>query len=216
MNTSQWAVLLPLLSISAPAWADQTEQTPATPTSLQLQATVVSATRSETSIAQIPGSVQVINQEQIRQQTGAGRRVADILGQLVPGIAPSSGGMSNFGQTLRGRNTLILIDGVSQNATRDNFRQLNSVAPESIERIEVISGASSVYGAGASGGIINIITKRNQGEDLAFSSKIGMTAGNNLSHKGSLTRRSKAPPGARARWTGTSGQHRAAQRSVRR
>ena len=150
MNTSQWAVLLPLLgSISAPAWADQTEQTPATPTSLQLQATVVSATRSETSIAQIPGSVQVINEAQIRQQTGAGRRVADILGQLVPGIAPSSGGMSNFGQTLRGRNTLILIDGVSQNATRDNFRQLNSVAPESIERIEVISGASSVYGAGA-------------------------------------------------------------------
>ena len=92
--------------------------------------------------------------------------------------------MSNFGQTLRGRNTLILIDGVSQNATRDNFRQLNSVAPESIERIEVISGASSVYGAGASGGIINIITKRNKGEDLAFSSKIGMTAGNNFSHKG--------------------------------
>ncbi len=185
MNKSQWAVLLPLLgSISVPVWADQPEDAPAAATNLQLQATVVSATRSETSIAAIPGSVQVIDEAQIRQQTAAGRRVADILGQLVPGIAPSSGGMSNFGQTLRGRNTLILIDGVSQNATRDNFRQLNSVAPESIERIEVISGASSVYGAGASGGIINIITKHNKGEDLAFSSKIGMTAGNNFSHKG--------------------------------
>ena len=77
MNKSQLAVLLPLLgSMSAPAWADQTEQTQAAPTSLQLQATVVSATRSETSIAQSPGSVQVINEAQIRQQTGAGRRVA--------------------------------------------------------------------------------------------------------------------------------------------
>src|SRR5476651_2572407 len=185
MKKIQLSILLPFIgSLSTPAWADQTEPVPTTPNTMRLQEVVVSATRTETSIASIPGSVQVINEEQIRQQTGAGRRVADILGQLVPGISPSTGGMSNFGQTLRGRNTLILIDGVSQNATRDNFRQLNSIAPESIERIEVVSGASSVYGAGASGGIINIITKRNKGEELAFSSKIGMTTGNNLNNKG--------------------------------
>ncbi|MGK9517639.1 hypothetical protein O6467_23070, partial [Salmonella enterica subsp. enterica] len=73
MNKSQWAVLLPLLgSISAPVWADQPEDAPAAATNLQLQATVVSATRSETSIAAIPGSVQVIDEAQIRQQTAAG------------------------------------------------------------------------------------------------------------------------------------------------
>jgi iron complex outermembrane receptor protein len=185
MKPLRISILLPFIgSLSTPTWADQTEDTQTAPAPLQLQEMVVSATRSETSIASIPASVQVISADQISQQTGAGRRVADILGQLVPGLAPSSGGMSNFGQTLRGRNTLVLIDGVSQNATRDNFRQLNSITPESIERIEVISGASSVYGAGASGGIINIITKRNKGEDLAFSSKIGMTTGNNLNQKG--------------------------------
>lgn len=185
MKKIQLSILLPFIgSLSTPAWADQTEPAPTTPNAMQLQEVVVSATRSEASIASIPGSVQVINQEQITQQTGAGRRVSDILGQLVPGISPSTGGMSNFGQTLRGRNTLVLIDGVSQNSTRDNFRQLNSIAPESIERIEVVSGASSVYGAGASGGIINIITKRNNGEDLAFRSKIGLTSGNNLNKKG--------------------------------
>ncbi|MGC6369767.1 TonB-dependent receptor [Pseudomonas sp. K2I15] len=185
MKKIQLSILLPFIgSLSTPAWADQTEPAPTTPNAMQLQEVVVSATRSEASIASIPGSVQVINQEQITRQTGAGRRVSDILGQLVPGISPSTGGMSNFGQTLRGRNTLVLIDGVSQNSTRDNFRQLNSIAPESIERIEVVSGASSVYGAGASGGIINIITKRNNGEDLAFRSKIGLTSGNNLNKKG--------------------------------
>jgi iron complex outermembrane receptor protein len=181
MTRTKLSLLIPLIgSFSAPTWAEETEQ----PASLNLQATVVSATRSEASIASIPGSVQVIDEQQIREQSGAGRRVSDILGQLVPGIAPSTGGMSNFGQTLRGRNMLVLIDGVSQNATRDNFRQLNSISPASIERIEVVSGASSIYGAGASGGIINIITKRNQGQDIAFSSKLGMSSANNLNRKG--------------------------------
>lgn len=182
MTPTRFSILLPLLGAVSPTlFAEETEQQPGT---LNIQATVVSATRSEASIASIPGSVQVIDEQQVREQSGAGRRVSDILGQLVPGLAPSSGGMSNFGQTLRGRNMLVLIDGVSQNATRDNFRQLNSIAPASIERIEVISGASSVYGAGASGGIINIITKRNQGQDFAYSSKLGLNSGNNLNSKG--------------------------------
>lgn len=181
MTRSTRSLLLPLLSLlSAESWAADDKQS----NTLNVPPTVVSATRSEATIASIPGSVQVIDEQQIREQSGAGRRVSDILGQLVPGIAPSSGGMSNFGQTLRGRNMLVLIDGVSQNSTRDNFRQLNSISPSSIERIEVVSGASSIYGAGASGGIINIITKRNQGQDIAYSSRLGLTAGNNLSRKG--------------------------------
>lgn len=182
MTRTKLSLLIPLLGgFCAHSWADDTEQQS---DALNLQATVVSATRSEASIASIPGSVQVIDEQQIREQSGAGRRVSDILGQLVPGLAPSTGGMSNYGQTLRGRSVLVLIDGVSQNATRDNFRQLNSISPASIERIEVVSGASSVYGAGASGGIINIITKRNQGQEAAYSSKLGMTTGNNFNRKG--------------------------------
>ena len=182
MTRTKLSLLIPLLGgFSAYSWADDTEQQS---DALNIQATVVSATRSEASIASIPGSVQVIDEQQIREQSGAGRRVSDILGQLVPGLAPSTGGMSNYGQTLRGRSVLVLIDCVSQNATRDNFRQLNSISPASIERIEVVSGASSVYGAGASGGIINIITKRNQGQEAAYSSKLGMTTGNNFNRKG--------------------------------
>ena len=180
MHPTRLAALIATALFGPAAWATDA----ATDQVADLQPTVISATRAESTIASIPGSVQVIDAAQVREQTGAGRRIADILGELVPGMAPSSGGMSNYGQTLRGRNTLVLIDGVSQNATRDNFRQLNSIAPESIERIEVISGASSIYGAGASGGIINIITKRNQGQDLAFSSKLGLTAGKDFERKG--------------------------------
>ncbi|MND65258.1 Ferric aerobactin receptor precursor [compost metagenome] len=166
---------------------------------LALSDTLVSATRSEASIASIPGTVQVIQAPQIAQQSAAGRKVADILGTLVPGLSPSSGTMSNYGQTLRGRNVLVLIDGVSQNASRDVSRQLNSVAPSSVERIEVVSGASSLYGAGASGGIINIITKHNEGQPLALSSRVGISSADNFNPKGfayeafqSVTGREKA------------------------
>lgn len=139
---------------------------------------MVTATRTEASIASIPGNVQTISHQEIQSQSSAGRKVADILGTLVPALSPSTGTMTNYAQTLRGRNLLVLIDGVSQNASRDTFRQLNSISPESIQRMEIISGASSLYGSGATGGIVNIITKRNHGEDLAFSSHIGVTTGN--------------------------------------
>lgn len=187
MTRTPLSLLLPLLgSLGAAATplAMAAEADVSSSAAVQLANSVVTATRSQASIASIPGSVQVIDAAQIRQQSGAGRKVADILGTLVPGLAPATGGMSNFSQSLRGRNMLVLIDGVSQNASRDNFRQLNSIAPASIERIEVVSGASSLYGAGASGGIINIITKRNQGEALALSSRLGLSSGNNLNPKG--------------------------------
>ena len=63
MTRTKLSLLIPLIgSFSAPTWAEETEQ----PASLNLQATVVSATRSEASIASIPGSVQVIDEQQIR------------------------------------------------------------------------------------------------------------------------------------------------------
>ena len=58
--------------------------------------------------------------------------------------------------------------------------QLNSISPDMIERVEVVSGASSIYGAGATGGIINIITKRGSGDGVNFETKLGVTSGDNF------------------------------------
>ncbi|WP_295044809.1 TonB-dependent receptor plug domain-containing protein, partial [uncultured Paracoccus sp.] len=68
-------------------------------------------------------------------------------------------------------NTLILIDGkpvLARNSAkmgrageRDTRGDSNWVAPELIERIEVLRGpAAARYGSGSSGGVVNIITKR--------------------------------------------------------
>ncbi|WP_410211753.1 TonB-dependent receptor [Aquirhabdus sp.] len=144
----------------------------------------VSATRTPTSIAEIPSKVQKISSAQITEQAAAGRKVADILSQLVPALGTSSGTTSNYGQTMHGRQVLFMVDGIPQTGSRDVARQLNSISPTLIDRIEVISGATSIYGAGATGGIINVITKRNTGESLAFHTDVGLTSSDKFNRDG--------------------------------
>lgn len=146
----------------------------------QLAPIVVTATRSAKSIADIAGTVYSIDQAEIEKQANAGRSTADIIGFLIPSLTPSSGTTSNYGMTMRGRAVQYMIDGVPQTGSRDGSRQLNSIQPSMIERIEVVSGATSIYGSGATGGIINIITKRGGQDPISFETKVGMTAGNNF------------------------------------
>lgn len=147
----------------------------------KLPTIVVTATRTPKSIAEIAGTVQTISADEIAQQAGPGRKVSDVLAQLVPSLAPSSGTTSNYGQTMRGRNVLVMIDGVSQTGSRDVARQLNSISPNMIDHIEVVSGATSIYGSGATGGIINIITKRaDKSKPASFQSKVGVTSADNF------------------------------------
>lgn len=115
-------------------------------------------------LSAIPGSVTVIDEQQIAEQLRTTRDLGEILSNLVPGLGQSSQSMTNFGQRLRGRDFLVLIDGVPQNAVlRQAFKHLRSIAPEAIERVEVIRGAVATYGIGSTGGIINFITKSGQG-----------------------------------------------------
>ncbi|MGU0056759.1 hypothetical protein ACVXG7_19215 [Enterobacter hormaechei] len=49
--------------------------------------------------------------------------------------------------------------------------------PFNIDRIEVISGATSLYGGGSTGGLVNIVTKKGQPETEKWSSRPGQKAG---------------------------------------
>ncbi|ENW96448.1 TonB-dependent receptor [Acinetobacter sp. NIPH 298] len=188
VHTLSTTLTLLSLAVSAQLYAQTTEIDTTTQANVvaevqkptQLAPIVVTASRSAQSIAEIAGTVQSIEQKQIGQQAAAGRKLADILAQLVPSLSPSSGTTTNYGQTMRGRQVLVLIDGVAQTGSRDAARQLNSISPDSIEKIEVVSGASSIYGSGATGGIINIITKKGASDSLSFESKVGLTSGDNF------------------------------------
>lgn len=118
---------------------------------------------SRTSIPQsaIPATVSVIEGEELRQQLSVAESLSDILGNLIPAYSPSRQKLTSSGETLRGRQPLYLIDGVPQsNPLRNGSRAAYTIDPFMIERVEVIHGASAIQGMGASGGIINIVTKK--------------------------------------------------------
>ena len=123
---------------------------------------VVTATRTEEELQNVPRSVTVITREEIEEQSQLTTNLQDILGQTVPGLGPPTQSFRNFPQTLRGREVQILVDGVpiSTNQNTAFALELRSIAPSASERIEVVRGPSATFGEGATGGIINIITRR--------------------------------------------------------
>ncbi|QUM86348.1 TonB-dependent receptor [Moritella sp. 28] len=143
------------------------------------ETTVVVASRTEKAISEIPGTVWFVDSEQIEQEYRGGKTLGEILAATVPSLDVSSGGRTNYGQNLRGRAMLVMIDGVSLQSSRPISRQLDAIDPFNIERIEVLSGSTSIYGAGATGGVINIITKKSEGGALQFESYVSSSSGFN-------------------------------------
>ncbi|PZU19176.1 MAG: TonB-dependent receptor, partial [Chryseobacterium sp.] len=138
---------------------------------------VLTASRKKENIKEIPSSVTIVNQKLIQSQLTVNSDITSILQYTVPSLATSSGQTSNTGQTLRGRQVLVLIDGIPQSTPlRNGARDLRSIDPSVIERIEVIKGASSIYGNGADGGIINYITRKSTSDKkISGISQVGIT-----------------------------------------
>jgi iron complex outermembrane recepter protein len=139
---------------------------------------VVTATRTEEDIADVPRSVTVITREEIEQQGAVTRDLQDILANTVPGYGPPSGRAFSDATALRGRNPLILIDGVPQTTNASSFfgRELRTIDPSAVERIEVVRGPSAIYGQGATGGVINIITRQASDERITSTVEVGVNA----------------------------------------
>jgi iron complex outermembrane receptor protein len=122
---------------------------------------VVSASRSNIEVEKAPQTVVIIEKEEIERQLAISNNSSDLLSSILPSYTPSRGKMNGSGETLRGRTPLILIDGVPQsNPMRPTGREAHTIDFAMVERIEVIQGANAVNGLGATGGTINIITRR--------------------------------------------------------
>lgn len=130
-----------------------------------LDEVVVSGAAFETTRKEIPASVTVMTSKEI-EKTGI-LYFGDLLKGTVPGVlSTSTGGLQNNGTSfmIRGRliqggdDAKVYIDGFELS----NTSYLASLDINSIERIEVIKGphASAMYGADATSGVINIITKK--------------------------------------------------------
>ncbi|MEM1384637.1 MAG: TonB-dependent receptor [Pseudomonadota bacterium] len=137
---------------------------------VELDTLVITGTRTERSLGELSQAVTVIEREEIERETiFANNNLINLIARLVPGVSPPQGDGRSEDLTIRGRPALLLIDGIPQ-ASNDGFStEFNAIDPSAIERIEVLRGTSAIYGEGASGGIINIITRRPTDEDrVAF------------------------------------------------
>ncbi|WP_348751573.1 TonB-dependent receptor [uncultured Aquincola sp.] len=121
---------------------------------------VVTATRGAKAVEKIPGAVSIINRQDIETQGLVSEDPSALLTLQIPGYAPARQKLTNFGEGLRGRNALLLLDGIPQtNPLRLGGREGYFADPMIVSRIEVVSGASAAQGLGATGGIINTITR---------------------------------------------------------
>lgn len=147
--------VLAVAAMSAPHVAAQTAD------DLPVPAVLVSASRSNVAANQAPQTVVIIKQEEIERQMAISGNSSDVLSSVLPSYTPSRGKMNGSGETLRGRTPLILVDGVPQsNPMRPTGREAHTIDFSMVERIEVVQGANAINGLGATGGTINIITKR--------------------------------------------------------
>lgn len=150
---------------------------------VQLDRVTVSASTSRIpdSESALPNTITIIDREQLERQLALTQDLSQILANVIPSFTPSRQKLTNGGENLRGRKPLYLVDGVPQSTPlRDGGRDGHTIDPAMIERIEVIHGANALQGLGASGGIINIITKRAPRKDGETFHDVGISASSAL------------------------------------
>ena len=136
---------------------------------------IVTATRTEENVLDVPRSVTVIEREQIEQQLNLTNNLTDLLGKLVPGLAPPPFTNNTIELELRGRPIVVLIDGVPQTPNSNgNAADLRVIDPALVERIEVLRGPSAIYGDGGTGGVVNIITRAPAEDDVTYTISAGV------------------------------------------
>jgi len=162
--------------ISGILWAEDKKE--AEKKEARLEEIVVTATKTEKAIEDVPASVSVVTKEEIEKRNIF---ALDEALNILPGVFNRRGKglmdtLANVG--LRGfpgqDRTLILMDGITLNNAYTGAVQWGSLSLEDVERIEVVRGPfSSLYGGYAMGGVVNIITKMPEKREFIFKTGFG-------------------------------------------
>ena len=163
---SSWCTAMLLGALAPAAWGQRAQPSLADLSLEQLSdIEVTSVGKRVQRLADVAGSVFVINQEDIRR-SGA-LTLPEVL-RLAPNLQVARADADQYAITARGFNSvlankiLVLIDGrtVYSPLFSGVFWEAQDLVLEDIERIEVLSGAGgTLYGSNAVNGVINIITR---------------------------------------------------------
>ncbi|OUW60629.1 MAG: hypothetical protein CBD58_04445 [bacterium TMED198] len=141
---------------------------------LLLDQVVTTGIHLEKSLLNSPILTEVISNDQIRQMSASS--LMDVLEKTIPSIeseVQQHGGQDLNIQGLDSKYYLFLIDGVRMAGETAGNIDFNRINLSNIDRIEIINGGASVlYGSGAVGGVVNIITKGvKENLDLSITTK---------------------------------------------
>lgn len=145
---------------------------------------IVTGTRDVLPAQRLVGDVVVIDTERIRNSSADS--IEDLLRREAGMQLSRNGGPgASAGLLIRGASsgsTLVLVDGVRIGAATTGQAEFEGLSLANIERIEILRGpASSLYGADAVGGVIQIFTRRGQASSrLAASASAGGLGGREL------------------------------------
>jgi outer membrane receptor for ferrienterochelin and colicins len=155
--------------------------------SLKEEVTVVASTRTDRRIEDQALRVEVLNREEIEEKIlmtpgDIVMMLNEMGGIRVQTTSPSLGAASVRIQGMRGRYTRFLSDGLPLYGSQPGGLGLLQIPPMDLSQVEVIKGvASALYGAGAMGGVVNLLSRR-PGEEperefLMNQSTLGATDG---------------------------------------
>jgi len=194
-----WGTVLACIAMSGAARAGETEEgtEPAAPPAAEeraeattLDPVVVTATRREMLMSDVPDVLQVVTREEIEALRPSS--LGEVM-EYLPGVNIETGTGSGLPKrsvvSLNGlppNYTLVLVDGVRLLSEHIHTGQnIEMVPPGSIERIEVVRGAASAqYGADAIGGVVNIITRKCGDKP---ETTVGTSAGSYHTYEGDVT-----------------------------
>lgn len=161
------------------AWAQTPPRGDTTEPMGLLDEVTVTAARTSRALAEIPTAVSVLDEESLSRQTGLSTDLLRALDVTVPGLNVSAGGRSQCLTNIRGRTPSFQIDGVpaNQDLRPSNCNSAFQLSPFAVERVEVVRGATALFGAGAPGGIVNLITRRAKSDELEVD-LVAQTGGN--------------------------------------
>ena len=127
---------------------------------------VVSATKTPVPLRQVTSAVEVLTEKDLKRRQV--KTLVEAL-RLSQGVAVFQNGGPGGTASVRIRGgtssqTLVLIDGAIVNSATSGAFNFAHLTVDNIEKIEIVRGAqSTLWGADAIGGVINITTKRGQG-----------------------------------------------------
>ena len=154
-------LILPIMVLCATMSMAQNDPLDSKKDTISLEEVVITANRIKEKKTDAVANVTIIDQKKLQQFIKIAPDMSHLIGMIEPAMSLSTNTTNNRYQNLRGRSILVLIDGIPQSTPlRATDRDIRSIDPAAVERIEIVKGATSIYGNGAIGGIMNIVTKK--------------------------------------------------------